>query len=369
MSTACPLSEDTQLRTLMALSVCPECHGPLECVTTDIHFPDMVRQRLNDPIPAALKCERCQRAYPVLTDGIPVLWSDVLRESLLKGSAEAEAVDRAKAAEQDVKSANHFVYERVIEEYENKKIHANTATSQRLESVLGQLHLQRPGRHLDVGCGPGNVLEGTSDAAFATKIGCDISLQALRKTKSKGFLGILGDAEKLPFADNQFDLITGYSLLHHLYDPKRFMGESYRVLRNHGALVTDFDPNKHAANYGPLAMWLYRSRGHLYRFIPGARKKRFARGTKELEQRNRLAEFHNAPGLGFDPDQLRRDLASVGFRVHHVFLHNKWETTILGNQYSRPQLPNFVAQALSLRNPFARRYADAVLTASEKCET
>lgn len=367
MPTACPLSDNVPLRTLLALVVCPECHGTLEYVTSDFSFSGQVHQRLHDAIPAALRCEQCQRAYPVLSDGIPVLWSDVLRDSLLQSSAESTAVDRERAAETDVKSANHFVYERVIEEYETKKIHANPATSQRLNSVLRELDLQRPGRQLDVGCGPGNVLEATSDADFDVKIGCDISLQALRMTRSKGYAVVLGDAERLPFADDQIDLVTGYSLLHHLYAPKRFMAESYRVLRDRGALVTDFDPNKHAANYGPLAMAVYRSRGRLYRFIPGARKKRFARATKELEQRNRLAEFHNAPGLGFDPEALRRELTDVGFRVRHVYLHNKWETQVESSRFTRPQLPNLVAQTLSFRNPFSRRYADAVLTASEKC--
>jgi len=329
-------------------------------------FPEQVRHRLNDSIPASLYCEHCRRSFQVLSDGIPVLWSDVLKESLLSGSAAFAAVARDKAAETDVKAANHFVYERVIVEYEPKKIHADQATSQRLANVLSGFNLHRPSRHLDVGCGPGNVLESTNPADFELKVGCDISVQALRMTKSKGYLVVLGDAERLPFVDGYFDLITGYSLLHHLFDPKRFMAESYRVLRDRGALVTDFDPNKHAANYGPLALGVYRSRRHMYRFIPGAMKQRFARDTNELEQRNQLAEFHNAPGLGFDPEALRLDLTDIGFHVHHVYLHNKSETVIKPGRYSRPQLANFVAQSLSFRNPFSRYYADAVLTASEK---
>jgi hypothetical protein len=152
----------------------------------------------------------------------------------------------------------------------------------------------------------------------------------------------------------------------HMLDAYRFMAVCYRVVRDRGALVTDFDPNKHAANYGPLALGVYRSRRHIYRFIPGAMKQRFARDTNELEQRNQLAEFHNAPGLGFDPVDLRRDLADVGFHVHHVYLHNKSETVIKSSRYSRPKLANFVAQSLSFHNPFSRYYADAVLTASEK---
>lgn len=107
-------------------------------------------------------------------------------------------------------------------------------------------------------------------------------------------------------------------------------------------------------------------RRHLYRLIPGAHRTRFARGDEELERSNEVAEFHNAPGLGFDPDELREELASAGFQVHHVYLHNTLEPAIQNSRYCRPRLTNFVAQLLSLRNPFLRRYADAVLTASEK---
>lgn len=301
-----------------------------------------------------------------MCDGIPVLWSDTLRRSLLREPGSAHAQNRSTASELDVKAANFVVYETVITEYETKKIHSNSATNDRLQSALRKiLSISQKGSHLDVGCGPGNVLEATNANQFELKVGCDISLKALRLTKAKGFCVVLGDAERLPFADGVFDLVTAYSLLHHLYDPACFMSDAFRVLRNSGGLVTDFDPNKLSAAYGAAALGLFRARRYLYYLLPGARKTRFGCDPL-LEQSNELAEFHNAPGLGFDPDRLKQQLTNTGFEVVHLCLHNTLEPSIRTGRYCRPRLSNFVAQVLSCRNPMLRRYADAVLTASRK---
>jgi ubiquinone/menaquinone biosynthesis C-methylase UbiE/uncharacterized protein YbaR (Trm112 family) len=362
-------SVDEHLAAVQQLVFCPECRHSVGRCDADAQLASAVSQAFNETLLCGLRCSGCNREFPVLSDGIPLLWSDVLRDSLLRRQAVDPNAARANAREQDVKAANFFVYERVIHEYESKKIHANSVTTQRLHSALGEFSLPANARHLDVGCGPGNVLESTSDEQFTTKVGCDISLQALRTTKAKGYLVVLGDAERLPFRNETFDLITGHSLLHHLYEPKRFMAEAFRLLRPSGGLITDFDPNKHSAAYGPLAMTLFRLRKHLYRMLPGAHRTRFGRDSEELVRSNEVAEFHNAPGLGFAPEILRTNLARAGFRVRHIFLHNTLDPSIRHSTYCRPRLTNFVAQLLSLRNPFRRQFADAVLTSSEKVTT
>lgn len=207
---------EEHLAALLDYVVCPECRVALERRAEDSAVMEDARRIFEDPMLCNLRCFDCKRDFPVLSDGIPVLWSDVLRESLVDQGRERTQVVRSNAREQDVKAANFFLYERVIDEYETKKIHANDVTTNRLNDALRQVAISAPARHLDVGCGPGNMLERTSDSLFPVKIGCDISVQALRMTKSKGFLVVLGDAERLPFADDLFDLVTGYSLLHHL---------------------------------------------------------------------------------------------------------------------------------------------------------
>ena len=42
---------------------------------------------------------------------------------------------------------------------------------------------------------------------------------------------LMADAETLPFADNSFDLVYSYGVLHHTPDTVQGIGEVYRVLR------------------------------------------------------------------------------------------------------------------------------------------
>jgi ubiquinone/menaquinone biosynthesis C-methylase UbiE/uncharacterized protein YbaR (Trm112 family) len=357
--------DDAQFTTLLQLVVCPECHGVLDLGPPSEASELAARQAFQESPTQQLSCAKCDREFPILKGGIPVLWSDVLKASLLSARRSVDQTSREAVSEHDVKAANFDVYEAVIGEYETKKIHSNSVTNDRLHAALRDFEFRPGAVQVDVGCGPGNVLEATPDDVFTLKIGCDISVHALRVTKAKGFAVVLGDAERLPFRDETVDLITGYSLLHHLYDPSRFMAEAFRTLRARGGLVTDFDPNKHSAAYGPMAMLVFRARKYVYCVLPGAHKSRFGRNP-QLEESNRLAEFHNAPGLGFDPEKLRSTLSQVGFEVLHIGLHNTLESTISYNRYCKPRLANFTAQLLSFRNPALRKYADTVLTSSRK---
>jgi SAM-dependent methyltransferase len=51
-------------------------------------------------------------------------------------------------------------------------------------------------------------------------------------------------AERLPFPDDSFDLVTAYSFLHHLEDYPRVLREAWRVLLPGGLFYADLEPNK-----------------------------------------------------------------------------------------------------------------------------
>jgi SAM-dependent methyltransferase len=88
---------------------------------------------------------------------------------------------------------------------------------------------------LDVGCGTGANLSCLRD--YGTVTGVDISESAIDFCKKRGFNNVVqGDAEKLDFEDNTFDLITALDLLEHL-DDNRALGEFHRVLKPAGYLV------------------------------------------------------------------------------------------------------------------------------------
>ncbi len=83
---------------------------------------------------------------------------------------------------------------------------------------------------LDVGCGPGLVMELFSPCLQAT--GLDIDPTMVERVKGKGFRAVLGDAESIPFADGSFDIAYCSFTLIWLKDPQRAIQEMARVARS-----------------------------------------------------------------------------------------------------------------------------------------
>ncbi len=99
---------------------------------------------------------------------------------------------------------------------------------------------------LDVGCGTGANLELLGEYGDAQ--GVDVSTDALQFCRDRGLNSVrLGEAEKLPFADESFDLVTGLDVVEHLDDDLAGLREMRRVLR----------PGGHALLFVPAFMFLW----------------------------------------------------------------------------------------------------------------
>jgi len=102
-----------------------------------------------------------------------------------------------------------------------------------LKSLITQLAKELEIKNiLDVGAGSGWLVNHLQKQGFGV-IGIDYSPMATKKN-----LVLSAKATKLPFADNQFDLVTAVSLIEHLNssDVKRFLNEVKRVLKPTGYL-------------------------------------------------------------------------------------------------------------------------------------
>jgi SAM-dependent methyltransferase len=90
---------------------------------------------------------------------------------------------------------------------------------------------------LDVGCGTGANLELLGE--YGPAKGVDVSQEALAFCRARGLTDVrLGEAEKLPYPDSSFDLVTGLDVVEHLDDDLAGLREMHRVLRPDGrALV------------------------------------------------------------------------------------------------------------------------------------
>jgi ubiquinone/menaquinone biosynthesis C-methylase UbiE len=95
-------------------------------------------------------------------------------------------------------------------------------------------------RVLDVGCGSGALLnEITNTRSPKQAIGIDLSLAmtALARQRMPSGDFVAGDAEALPFANDQFDVILSSSSFHFWPNQVRALIDFRRVLRANGRIV------------------------------------------------------------------------------------------------------------------------------------
>jgi SAM-dependent methyltransferase len=89
---------------------------------------------------------------------------------------------------------------------------------------------------LEIGCGTGcDLLQFAKHGARA--VGIDITSEHLRLARSRvgGMAEILyGDARSLPFRGRSFDYVFSHGVLHHIEEPRKVVGEIFRVLRPGG---------------------------------------------------------------------------------------------------------------------------------------
>jgi ubiquinone/menaquinone biosynthesis C-methylase UbiE len=168
-------------------------------------------------------------------------------------------------------------------------------------------------RMLEIGAGTGfftlNLMQaGLAQSAVVTDISQGMVDVAVRNGRTLGLAveGQAADAEALPFADGEFDLVIGHAVLHHIPDLDLAFREILRVLRPGGRFVFCGEPTARgdviARRLSTLTWW---AAGRATR-LPGLRE-RFARTSEELAQSSEEARLESVVDLHtFDPDELSR---------------------------------------------------------------
>ena len=100
-------------------------------------------------------------------------------------------------------------------------------------------------RILDVGCGTGGNLEMLEK--FGAAEGVDVSDEALEFCRAKNLKARKGLAEKLPFDDESFEIVTALDVVEHLDDDFAGLKEMNRVLKKDGKTLI----------FVPAFMWLW----------------------------------------------------------------------------------------------------------------
>ena len=93
---------------------------------------------------------------------------------------------------------------------------------------------------LDLGCGNGNVICLLKKHVNARYYGLDLSEKMIEEAGKR--LGgdvelTVGDAEKLPYEDNSFDVVICNASFHHYPSPEKAVNEIRRVLKPGGTLI------------------------------------------------------------------------------------------------------------------------------------
>jgi len=106
------------------------------------------------------------------------------------------------------------------------------------DAVLAHANVGPGTRHLDAGCGAG-MAAAVSAALGASVTGLDASeaLLAIARERTPSADFRLGDLETLPFADNSFDLVTGFNSFQYAGNAKGALREAGRVTRPGGWVV------------------------------------------------------------------------------------------------------------------------------------
>ncbi len=86
---------------------------------------------------------------------------------------------------------------------------------------------------LDIGCGTGIVMKKFESSADI--FGIDNSKSAVDFCKKRGLEKVkVGDAKKIPFDDEKFDMVLALDIIEHIDDDIRVLNEVKRVLKKNG---------------------------------------------------------------------------------------------------------------------------------------
>ncbi len=147
---------------------------------------------------------------------------------------------------QKVIEANIALHSRMSHDYSTCEPHFRPENIQKVEDKLKPvIEATNAKRLLDLGCGTGFMINIAKK--YVQEIhGVDVTQAMMDKVDKSGNATIVlhnHDTGSFPVEEGSFDVVTGYSFLHHLYDVVPTLQTAYKALRTGGQFYADLDPN------------------------------------------------------------------------------------------------------------------------------
>jgi len=184
---------------------------------------------------------------------------------------------------------------------------------------------------VDIGTGTGLALDIAKDMTDIS-IGFDVALEMLKVSRKRGHSVSLADGANLPLQDKTADIVIIDSVLHHVLDIKKVIGEAYRILKPGGVLVTDWDPNGlvQITQAKPLyKALLYMSKK--IRYTLGGFSDQVKRDVFEMAEYHR---FHD----NLLPDKINGCLCETGFSEVKIIYHANHKSANNLSLFSMPAI-------------------------------
>ena len=166
---------------------------------------------------------------------------------------------------QRVVEANIAVHTKISAHYNTCEPHFRPENVGKVEEILKAIFDQTNAKKmLDLGCGTGFLINIAKK--YLTEIdGVDVTQAMMDKVDKSGNAKITlhnHDTGSFPVKENYYDVVTGYSFLHHLYDITPTLSTAFKGLKSGGKFYADLDPNyyywesvnhlKRDGNYDPI---------------------------------------------------------------------------------------------------------------------